>query len=442
MDRTCIAFVEYSYNRYSIAVLTGVLEEDERLKNTDIRFIKGKKEEAATIQGRMRLIEQITALTQKYDKLVVAFSFHTPNISTMATAIGELRRELVVARKTDVLLIAGGPHPSGDPFGTLKMGVDVVVVGEGEATLPTLLVRFFSGEGFEDIKGLSLFDGEGNYLFTGRPAPIDLSDYPPFAPKHKRFSPIEISRGCPWGCKFCQTPFFMGGKMRHRSIESIVKYAKIAKDSGLRDLRFITPVSFAYGSADGRTVNIDALEALLEAVSTIFGKKHVYFGTFPSEVRPESVTMDALALIKKYCANDNIIIGAQSGSDLMLRSIHRGHGAREVIKATRLIIEAGFVANVDFIFGLPGETPEDIQSTLDLIQVLTNMGARIHGHAFMPLVGTPLSDQTPGVVDPRTVQLLTSLRGRGLEFGQWQRQEKSAKESSDFLAGQKEFRPN
>lgn len=429
MSENALVFVDYSYNRYSLAVLTGVLEEDHRFHDLDIKFLKHQE-----------LDSNIAELSKFYKKLVVGFSFHTPNLIEVAKIVSGLKSSLKQNSIHNVLLVAGGPHPSGDPLGTLEIGVDAVVIGEGEVTFPSLLEKFLNDLDFQDVKGISYFSGD-DYRYTGRPIPIDLSDYAAFAPKHRRFSPIEISRGCPWGCKFCQTPFLMGGKMRHRSIDSIVKYAKIAKENGLRDLRFITPVSFAYGSPDGKTIRLDILEDMLKAVGEVYGKDHVFLGSFPSEVRPENITPESLELVKKYCANDNIIIGAQSGSASLLDSIHRGHGVDEVITATRLIIESGLIANIDFIFGMPGETQEDINQTLALMQELTGMGARVHSHTFMPLVGTPFSKGAPGTVDPKTRQLLENLRGRGLEYGDWKKQETIAEESTEYIKEQVEKRP-
>lgn len=432
------AFVQYSYNRYSIAVLTGALEVDERMQNVDIRFLKSnpKNEEDAAF------IDEALELAKRYDKLALGFSFHTPNVIPMSQTIGELKERLGQTRTDNVTLIAGGPHPSGDPLGTLEMGIDVVVVGEGEVVLPELLGKLYKGESYSDVLGLSYFEN-GKYRYTGKPKPIDLSDYPAFAVKHKRYSPIEIGRGCPWACKFCQTPFLMGGRMRYRSVESTVKYAKMAKEQmGVRDLRFITPVSFAYGSPDGRTTNPEAVEELLKGVSSVFGHEHLFFGSFPSEVRPESVTPEMLSLVKKYCANDNIIIGAQSGSETMLGAIHRGHTAQDVMNAVKLILEFGFIANVDFIFGMPGETQEDIEASLGFMKQLTDMGARVHSHTFMPLVGTPLSNGKPGVVDEKTRGMLEMLRSRGLEYGHWKQQEVIAETTTHFVKQQAHQRPS
>ncbi len=436
--KNTFAFVEYGYNRYSIAVLAGSLEADERMQNVEIHFLKSnpKNERDAAF------IDEALGLANRYDRLVLAFSFHTPNVIPVSQTIGELRARLEQTHTDNVTLIAGGPHPSGDPLGTLEMGIDVVVVGEGEVVLPELLEKLYKGERYNSVLGLSFFD-EGNYRYTGKPKPIELSDYPAFAVKHKRYSPIEIGRGCPWACKFCQTPFLMGGKMRYRSVESIIKYARIAKEQMMiRDLRFITPVSFAYGSPDGRTTNPEAVEELLKGVSSIYGKEHLFFGSFPSEVRPESVTPEMLTLVKKYCTNDNIIIGAQSGSEMMLDNIHRGHSARDVLNAVKLILEFGFIANVDFIFGMPGETHDDIDATLDFMKHLTNMGARVHSHTFMPLVGTPLSNDKPGVVDKKTREVLELLRSHGLEYGHWKQQEVIAKTPTTFVHQQITQRPN
>jgi B12-binding domain/radical SAM domain protein len=442
MAKNAFTFVEYSYNRYSVAVLAGALEIDERMQDVDLHFLKSNpKNEQDTA-----FIDKTLELAKHYDRLVLAFSFHTPNVIPMAQTIGKLKERLGQSHIDNVTLIAGGPHPSGDPVGTLEMGIDFVVVGEGEVVLPNLLEKLYNAEDTSKVQGLSYFDcndsKQGTYKFTGKPNPIDLSDYPAFAVKHKRYSPIEIGRGCPWACKFCQTPFLMGGKMRYRSVESIMKYAQLAKDFGIRDLRFITPVSFAYGSLDGRTTNPEAVEDLLKGVSSIFGKNHIFFGSFPSEVRPESVTPEMLSLVKKYCANDNIIIGAQSGSEAMLDAIHRGHTARDVINAVKLILEFGFAANVDFIFGMPGETQEDIDTSLDFMRQLTDLGARVHSHTFMPLVGTPLSNGKPGVVDEKTKRTLELLRSRGLEYGHWKQQEVTAKTTTNFVNQQANQRPN
>jgi B12-binding domain/radical SAM domain protein len=242
--------------------------------------------------------------------------------------------------------------------------------------------------------------------------------------ENKRFGPIEITRGCPCACAFCQTSFLFGGRMRHRSVEKTVMWLRQAIEGGYSYARFTTPNAFAYLSEDnGRTPNLEAIERLLRETSALLGKDRVYFGTFPSEVGPETVTEDAVALVRRYCTNDNLIFGAQTGSDRLLRAMHRRHSVADVYRATEIVVAAGLTAIVDVIFGLPGEQAEDVAATVQLMEDLVAMGAVIHSHTFMPLPGTPLENAPPGRVDPALHPLLDRLASQGHQIGQWRKQE-------------------
>ncbi|GAK53233.1 radical SAM domain protein [Candidatus Moduliflexus flocculans] len=429
-----VAFLDCGYNRYSIAALTGAVEVDERLQDAALYFPKIRHGKQAPPRKYRVLYEEVVALAQQHEKLVVACSFTTANFVDMRRIVAGLRDVFGQAGISNALFVAGGPHASGDPEGTLRAGFDAVVVGEGEITFPDLLVRYFHGQSFADMPGLGLIESGGAYRFTGRPALVDLGAFPPFAMRHRRFSPIEISRGCPNGCRYCQTPFFMGGVMRHRSLDCILDYTERAKRINLKVLRFISPNSFAYGSADGHSVNLLALETLLRSVSEIYGKPNVFVGSFPSEVRPEHVSPETLGLIRRFCANENLVIGAQSGSEHVLERIHRGHSVAEIINAAELTIAAGFVAHVDFMFGLPGETEQDRKETLNLMTRLVAMGAKIHGHAFMPLVGTPFAAEAPGEVDSETRLFMDNMQGKHQAHGRWRQQERLAKTTAELLA--------
>ena len=139
-------------------------------------------------------------------------------------------------------------------------------------------------------------------------------------------------------------------------------------------------------------------------------------------MRPEHVTPEALALLKRYVHNDNLIIGGQSGSERVLQEMHRGHDVETVVRAASLAVEQGFVPNVDFILGLPGESSEDIQATLALMRRLADLGAKVHGHTFMPLPGTPYRDAPPGAVDDDTRRELDRLASQGRLYGHWKQQ--------------------
>jgi radical SAM superfamily enzyme YgiQ (UPF0313 family) len=170
------------------------------------------------------------------------------------------------------------------------------------------------------------------------------------------------------------------------------------------------------------------MERLLRGMAALVGRERVYYGTFPSEVGPETVTPEAVALVRRYCGNDNLIFGAQTGSDRLLRALRRRHTVADVYHAAEVVVAGGLTPVVDVIFGLPGEDAGDVAATVRLMEDLAAMGAVIHTHTFMPLPGTPLEDAPPGRVDPALHPLLDRLASQGHQIGQWRKQEEMARQ--------------
>ncbi len=411
-----LAFVVNKNNLNSIAALTGALEADPRTRALPLRFLW---------QNR-RLLPRLGALAGKADHLIVALSFATADLPDAAALLADLQ-----ALNPAPFVVAGGPHPSARPTAVLCLGADAVVIGEGEATFPALLGRLLAGESSVGLPGVATRTDDGRLVRGPHPRPIDLDAYPPLGVAHRRFGPIEITRGCPCACAFCQTSFLFGGKMRHRSVEGVIHWVQQAMEGGYSYIRFVTPNAFAYQSEDnGHTVNLDDIERLLRAMAALVGKEQVYFGTFPSEVGPETVTSEAVALVRRYCGNDNLIFGAQTGSDRLLQALRRSHTVADVYRATETIVAGGLTPIVDLIFGLPGEEPEDVTATLCLMEDLVAMGAILHTHTFMPLPGTPLENAPPGQVDPALHPLLDRLASKGHQIGQWRKQEEIARQQA------------
>lgn len=296
----------------------------------------------------------------------------------------------------DCITIVGGPHASAC-YREVAEYADYVVVGEGEYTLPALLSAI--EEGRNPPPGVATAAG-----YTPARHTVLLDGYPPFSAV-KGF--IEITRGCPFSCGYCQTPRLFGRCMRHRSIDEISRYA-----ARFRDIRFVTPNAFAYGS-DGVHLRLDRVERLLQSLDG-----RIYLGTFPGEVRPECISQQSIDLIRDYCANTRLHFGAQSGSDRVLRLLHRGHTVEDVVRAVDLCRENGLVPVVDFIFGLPFESDDDQRATLELVQMVTRAG-KAHIHHLMPLPGTPLQDARPRPLLPRVEKVLGKLALDGRITGSW-----------------------
>jgi B12-binding domain/radical SAM domain protein len=305
-----------------------------------------------------------------------------------------VRDEIATA---DCITIAGGPHATAR-YQDVARYADYVVVGEGEFTLPRLLEAIASGKEAA-IPGVATEE-----FFVPADTCVRLDAYPAFS-RMKGY--VEISRGCPFSCGYCQTPWIFGHCMHHRSIDVIASYANRYEHS-----RFVSPNAFAYGS-DGSSPRFDKIERLFSSLS-----HKIYFGTFPSEVRPEFVCDRALELVVRYCTNTKLHFGAQSGSDAVLRRLNRGHTVKDVIHAVETCRDHGITPVVDFIVGLPFETDEDQEKTAHLISWVARNGM-VHAHRFLPLPGTPLAGTSARPLLPKTARLCGKLALSGKLTGSW-----------------------
>lgn len=302
----------------------------------------------------------------------------------------------------DQITIAGGPHASACWREVARIA-DYVVTGEGERTLPRLLVALFSGTSGANIPGVATKSG-----LTPIDHSVRLDGFPCFT-RMKGY--LELFRGCPFHCSYCQTPRLHGTRIRHRSREAI-----LWKPPGhYRNARFVTPNAFAYGSPDGKTAEVEKLERLLSSLP----KNHLYFGTFPCEVGPEFVTHETTELVVRYCANTKLHFGAQSGSDAVLQTMGRGHTLDDVYHALDICSAVGLEPVVDVIFGFSFETDEDEEATLSLVRDVVRRG-KVHVHYLTPLPGTPLAAAQPREVIPAVgSRALGKLALGGRVTGAW-----------------------
>ncbi|MBN2200988.1 TIGR04013 family B12-binding domain/radical SAM domain-containing protein [bacterium] len=333
------------------------------------------------------------------DEAIVAFSFQTVHLPEVRADVRRFRK------KAGIRLIAGGPHATGDPENTLKLGFDAVFQGDGEIILPDFL---------ETLAGSGKWPEK--QIFRADPLD-DLEQSLPFSGMDPFIPPIEIMRGCGQACRFCQT---RGRKPVYRPMDSVRLYLKeIRRRNMLLRLGFICPDGFGYKQEGLETA--EAVEMLL-AESRSMGIRFLEYGIFPSEVRPNHVTPQLLAVVREYCSNRKITVGAQSGSERVLRQVCRGHGRESIEKAAGLIREAGFKPQLDFIIGFPGETEDDRLETLEFMRRMgTRYGAWNQVHYFLPLSGTPYYGMKPSAISASTVRKLDRLASAGLANDWWKK---------------------
>lgn len=392
----------------ALNVVTAALDVDARTAGTDVVF--------ATDVGAV--VTAARAARAEGRAALVAFSFYSLDAPWALEQLAVLRGTLAGA---GVRFVVGGVHASTETDSMLHAGFDWVVRGEGEATFIECVAALAEGASERDLPGTSRLAASGRVDFGASPRrPLD--DFPPLNLRYGKWNPIEITRGCIYACSFCATPFAFKARFRHRSVENVRHFVRETVAQGAHYCRFISPTALSYGT-DGETPDLIQVEALLHAVRAELppGGK-LYFGTFPSEVRPEHVTPEALAILRRYVDNQSLVIGGQSGSDRVLDRTHRGHRAADVERAVDVAIAAGFRPDVDFLFGTPGEDLDDRRASLALAERLVERGARVHNHAFLPLPGTPLGKTEPEPLEPEVIDAMHRLQARGALYGQWRRQ--------------------
>ncbi len=397
----------------ALNVVTAALDADPRTAGTDVTFARSPAEMIAALR------RTCTERGPHGRRALAAWSFYSPDFRAAALDLAAVRD---ASADLDVVHVAGGVHATAEPLATLRAGFDLVALGEGEHTFVEMVAALASGRDLRALRGTAHLGERGELVSHGPGERAALDAYPAFNARYRKWNALEITRGCVYACSFCQTPYMFKARFRHRSVENVRMHIDRMAESGSRFVRFLTPTSLSYGALD-TSVNLARVEELLRSVREGLGPTgKLFFGTFPSEVRPEHVSDAALSVLARYVDNRTLVVGGQSGSDRILEATRRGHTVADVVRAVELCVRHGFRPDVDFLFGLPGETGEDRAASLRLAERLVAMGARIHSHAFMPLPGTPLRDERPEPLEPETALAMAQLESRGSAYGQWRRQ--------------------
>ncbi len=142
-SETALIFYYTKENRNSYNALAGAIEKYLDLRKINVYFFPNEKS----------LFQEIPAILQNHKKVIIGISFFTPQFWQTKDIVEKLKKR----KSPKVILPAGGPHPSGDPHTTLRIGIDLVINGEGKETFLELLHKIINEEDHLKIKGLSFF---------------------------------------------------------------------------------------------------------------------------------------------------------------------------------------------------------------------------------------------------------------------------------------------
>ncbi|NQU77863.1 B12-binding domain-containing radical SAM protein [Candidatus Falkowbacteria bacterium] len=288
----------------------------------------------------------------------------------------------------EIKIVWGGIHPSLLSEQCLREDyVDYVMIGEGEVTSVEFAQALSGGDDLSKVKGLG-FKLDGELVFNEeRPFINDLDEYPidwglvdlekyiyPLA-GYKRVIAYKSSRGCPFDCGFCYNRIFNKNTWRTWSVEQVVRDINfLKKEYKVEAIKFYD---------DNFFVNKDRALEILEGI-----KMPAHF-----EVRIDAVTEELARKLKEYQAFD-LLIGVESGSDRILKMLNKRITVDDIKKAAKILGKYDLRATYSTIVGVPTETKEEFEKTIDLMYELY----KIHPKAvftlgaYMPYPGSKLYD--------------------------------------------------
>ena len=244
--------------------------------------------------------------------------------------------------------------------------IDYIVRGEGERTLPALLVCLNAGDDPGKVAGLA-FPRDGRLVVTPGAAMIenldvlepawDLVDWPIYSYYPKKNSTLAIvssSRGCQQNCSFCSQQLFWQRTWRARSPENFVNELELLRD------RY--GVNVAMLADEIPTRDRHRWERILDLlIERQTGVKLLM------ETRVDDILRDADILARYRLAGvEHIYVGVEAGSQALLNVFKKGTRVADSKRAIDLINQADIVSETSFVLGMPEETPESIAATVEL----------------------------------------------------------------------------
>lgn len=216
---------------------------------------------------------------------------------------------------------------------------------------------------------------------------------------------ISISRGCNKSCTYCIVPTTRGPEVS-RALAEIEREVRIAAHRGSKEIVLLGQTVNSYGLDLSPRVSF---VHLLDRISAIDGVERIRFlSPHPQEVRADFI--ECVSSNPKVCRH--IHMPLQSGSDRILKLMNRNYRRAKYLK----IIEdlktrvPDMAITTDIIVGFPGETEEDFQQTLELMDIV--QFDLSYSYAFSPRPGTPAAEMSEMIPHEEKLRRLHVLQAR------------------------------
>ncbi|MBI4243789.1 MAG: B12-binding domain-containing radical SAM protein [Planctomycetes bacterium] len=286
----------------------------------------------------------------------------------------------------DIPIVFGGPQASSCAAYLIKKYdfIDLIICGEIEAIFDNFMDSILS-KNFSSSTGILARDSIhlNNNPVMAPTVPIDSIPRVDFE-TYSRLDPgepipIEVGRGCPYGCTFCSTKDFFRRRFRLKSPDSIVgDISRIVAESGVKRFTFIH---------DMLTTN----KKLLAEVCRLMIKSGLNV-KWTCMARVDMVDEQLLALMSD-AGCWHVYFGLESGSQRIQKIIDKNLNVEKGISTIKLALDMGYGVATGFIIGFPQETPDDVIDTINAAFRLRQMGIKkTRIDLLTPLAGTELTN--------------------------------------------------
>ncbi len=341
-------------------------------------FLKSKGVETKIVDGLNLLLSNEEIVERVSEAEIVGVSV----LSDYFLEAKDLTEKL---KKKGKIVIWGGAHASVMPEQVLRETyADFVVAGEGEITLYELIRELervskvvLTAEG--DIKNFNLDNivikipgvySRATQGFIPREFVKNLDELPypdwseidprtykkaPHGAIVKNFpvAPVISTRGCPYECAFCVSPKVWRRIIRYRSPQNVVDEIEyLCKNFGVKEIHF---------EDDNLTLKREHVVAICQEI--LKRNLKISWAT-PNGIRADKVD-DELLNLMKMSGCYYVVFGVESGNQDILNNIKKHETLSQIETAIKMAHRAGLMTQGFFIFGLPGETKNTIQNTIE-----------------------------------------------------------------------------
>jgi len=271
-----------------------------------------------------------------------------------------------IRRDIDISVVAGGLHPTFSAEEVLREpGIDYACLGEGEMPMRDLVEALARGDTVRDGQIQNVWVKHGTRPDL-RPPFEPLDDLPVMArdlldEKHGVIH-MTTQRGCPFPCTYCGARMYNqlyqgnGNYGRRRSHRNVLDELTAVRDQG--------PLNYVIFLDDTFTIHHSWVKAFCPLYRQEIGVP------FSLHARVETINEELIdCLARAGCAH--ITYGVESGSERIRRQVMKRPVTNEqMIQAFRWTRAAGILATANYMLGLPEETAEELQQTIDLHEQL------------------------------------------------------------------------